>query len=121
MVKKSYWSGDLDTMEFDKSAKDCYQSLQCSLLAEMKFVFLIALVFMIVSHAGIDSRLLSQDNKFESWIFFTVFMTSSSNLHSFSVTIVAAYDPLDPNGNITIKWDVMSWTADGYVVSIISL
>lgn len=28
-----------------------------------------------------------------------------------------AYDPLDPNGNITIKWDVMQWTADGYVVS----
>jgi hypothetical protein len=34
--------------------------------------------------------------------------------------IAAAYDPLDPNGNITIKWDVMSWTPDGYVVSIIS-
>ena len=31
-----------------------------------------------------------------------------------------AYDPLDPNGNITIKWDIMSWTADGYVVSIVS-
>lgn len=29
-----------------------------------------------------------------------------------------AYDPLDPNGNITLKWDVMSWTADGYVVSV---
>lgn len=28
-----------------------------------------------------------------------------------------AYDALDPNGNITIKWDVMSWTPDGYVVS----
>jgi hypothetical protein len=28
-----------------------------------------------------------------------------------------AYDPLDPNGNITIKWDIMSWTPDGYVVS----
>lgn len=28
-----------------------------------------------------------------------------------------AFDPLDPNGNITIKWDVMSWTPDGYVVS----
>lgn len=28
-----------------------------------------------------------------------------------------AYDPLDPNGNITIKWDVIQWTADGYVVS----
>ena len=29
-----------------------------------------------------------------------------------------AYDALDPTGNITIKWDVMSWTPDGYVVSI---
>jgi len=28
-----------------------------------------------------------------------------------------AYDPLDPTGNITIKWDVMQWTSDGYVVS----
>ncbi|GAB4832420.1 COBRA-like protein 1 [Ancistrocladus abbreviatus] len=26
-----------------------------------------------------------------------------------------AYDPLDPNGNITIKWDIMEWTPDGYV------
>ncbi|KAJ4973322.1 hypothetical protein NE237_006496 [Protea cynaroides] len=30
----------------------------------------------------------------------------------------AAYDPLDPNGNITIKWDIMSWTADGYVAAV---
>lgn len=28
-----------------------------------------------------------------------------------------AYDSLDPNGNITIKWDIMQWTPDGYVVS----
>jgi hypothetical protein len=28
-----------------------------------------------------------------------------------------AYDSLDPNGNITIKWDIISWTPDGYVVS----
>ncbi|WRX22214.1 COBRA [Theobroma cacao] len=27
----------------------------------------------------------------------------------------AAYDPLDPNGNVTIKWDIVSWTPDGYV------
>lgn len=32
-----------------------------------------------------------------------------------------AYDALDPNGNITIKWDVMSWTPDGYVVSTVKL
>lgn len=31
----------------------------------------------------------------------------------------AAFDPLDPNGNITIKWDIMSWTPDGYVVSML--
>ncbi|KAJ9163501.1 hypothetical protein P3X46_023163 [Hevea brasiliensis] len=29
-----------------------------------------------------------------------------------------AFDPLDPNGNITIKWDVMSWTPDGYVAVV---
>ena len=28
-----------------------------------------------------------------------------------------AYDPLDPTGNITIKWDITQWTADGYIVS----
>nr|ACI24390.1 COBRA-like protein [Eucalyptus nitens] len=30
----------------------------------------------------------------------------------------AAYDPLDPNGNVTIKWDIMSWTTDGYVAVV---
>ncbi|GKU95120.1 hypothetical protein SLEP1_g8520 [Rubroshorea leprosula] len=29
-----------------------------------------------------------------------------------------AYDTLDPNGNITIKWDIMSWTPDGYVAVV---
>ncbi|KAL5582097.1 hypothetical protein UlMin_014539 [Ulmus minor] len=29
-----------------------------------------------------------------------------------------AYDALDPNGNITIKWDIMSWTPDGYVAVV---
>lgn len=28
------------------------------------------------------------------------------------------YDALDPNGNITIKWDVMQWTPDGYVAVV---
>ncbi|CAN6289132.1 unnamed protein product [Urochloa humidicola] len=35
---------------------------------------------------------------------------------TFSVAV--AYDPLDPNGNITIKWDVISWTPDGYVAMV---
>uniref|UniRef100_A0A0D3DJF1 COBRA-like protein n=1 Tax=Brassica oleracea var. oleracea TaxID=109376 RepID=A0A0D3DJF1_BRAOL len=29
-----------------------------------------------------------------------------------------AYDALDPTGNITIKWDIFSWTADGYVAVV---
>ncbi|KAH7850618.1 hypothetical protein Vadar_000491 [Vaccinium darrowii] len=33
-------------------------------------------------------------------------------------TYTEAYDPLDPNGNITIKWDVISWTADGYTAVV---
>ncbi|KAA0058008.1 protein COBRA-like [Cucumis melo var. makuwa] len=39
-------------------------------------------------------------------------------LSSFSFTSTEAYDALDPNGNITIKWDVMSWTPDGYVAVV---
>ncbi|KAJ6290472.1 hypothetical protein OIU77_001660 [Salix suchowensis] len=35
---------------------------------------------------------------------------------SFSST--EAYDALDPNGNITIKWDIVSWTPDGYVALV---
>ncbi|KAM0922347.1 hypothetical protein ACQ4PT_006272 [Festuca glaucescens] len=29
-----------------------------------------------------------------------------------------AYDPLDPGGNITIKWDVMEWNPDGYTAAV---
>ncbi|WVZ18995.1 hypothetical protein V8G54_006317 [Vigna mungo] len=43
------------------------------------------------------------------------------NLVSGSVSISElpkAYDPLDPTGNITIKWDVISWTPDGYLAVV---
>ncbi|XP_015962623.1 protein COBRA [Arachis duranensis] len=33
-------------------------------------------------------------------------------------TSTEAYDALDPNGNITIKWDIISWTPDGYVAVV---
>ncbi|GMN21998.1 hypothetical protein TIFTF001_045587, partial [Ficus carica] len=39
-------------------------------------------------------------------------------LSCFSFTSTDAYDALDPTGNITIKWDVMSWTPDGYVAVV---
>ncbi|KAK7812247.1 cobra-like protein 4 [Quercus suber] len=36
----------------------------------------------------------------------------------FAHAVSEAYDPLDPTGNITIKWDVISWTADGYTATV---
>ncbi|KAL1085614.1 hypothetical protein V6Z11_D08G061700 [Gossypium hirsutum] len=36
----------------------------------------------------------------------------------FLFVVAAAYDPLDPNGNLTIKWDIVSWTPDGYVAVV---
>ncbi|KAL1553414.1 COBRA-like protein 1 [Salvia divinorum] len=33
-------------------------------------------------------------------------------------TSIDAYDALDPNGNVTIKWDIIQWTADGYVAVV---
>ncbi|KAL9266391.1 COBRA-like protein [Drosera capensis] len=39
-------------------------------------------------------------------------------LFCFGFSSTDAYDPLDPTGNITIKWDVMSWTPDGYVAVV---
>ncbi|KAG9439678.1 hypothetical protein H6P81_019843 [Aristolochia fimbriata] len=39
-------------------------------------------------------------------------------LLSCSLTSTEAYDSLDPNRNITIKWDIMSWTPDGYVAVV---
>ncbi|PWA75872.1 Serine/threonine-protein phosphatase [Artemisia annua] len=32
-----------------------------------------------------------------------------------------AYDALDPDGNITIKWDIVSWTRDDYVKRMMHL
>ncbi|WJX80830.1 hypothetical protein P8452_63775 [Trifolium repens] len=39
-------------------------------------------------------------------------------LSSTYFTSTDAYDPLDPNGNITIKWDVVQWTPDGYMAVV---
>ncbi|XP_030533944.1 COBRA-like protein 4 [Rhodamnia argentea] len=53
-------------------------------------------------------------------------MACRSKLHHILLSVVCvilfsyagAYDPLDPTGNITMKWDIMSWTADGYVAVV---
>ncbi|KAK4733616.1 hypothetical protein R3W88_007877 [Solanum pinnatisectum] len=51
------------------------------------------------------------------------FFRSPSKLNATSVLLLLffcyystdAFDAFEPNGNITIKWDVISWTPDGYV------
>ncbi|XP_068305943.1 COBRA-like protein 4 [Pyrus communis] len=49
-----------------------------------------------------------------SWMKFTFLAV----LYCLVLSPASAYDPLDPTGNITIKWDVMSWTPDGYVAAV---
>ncbi|KAF5734110.1 phytochelatin synthetase-like family protein [Tripterygium wilfordii] len=44
--------------------------------------------------------------------------TTSSVFFFILLSYAAAYDPLDPAANITIKWDVVSWTPDGYVAVV---
>jgi len=39
----------------------------------------------------------------------------------FYVATAGAYDPLDPTGTVTMKWDIMFWTTDGYIVSARSI
>jgi len=36
----------------------------------------------------------------------------------FLYVLLAAFDPLDPTGNVTIRWGIMSWTSVGYMASI---
>nr|DAD39114.1 TPA_asm: hypothetical protein HUJ06_013437 [Nelumbo nucifera] len=36
------------------------------------------------------------------------------SLLSFYICRTDGYDPLDPNGNITIKWDILTWNGDTY-------
>ncbi|KAF5185249.1 Cobra-like protein [Thalictrum thalictroides] len=30
-------------------------------------------------------------------------------IQGYTISLVDAYDPLDPHGNITIKWDIIKW------------
>ncbi|KAI9187225.1 hypothetical protein LWI28_025726 [Acer negundo] len=52
----------------------------------------------------------SSINKFSGFTLLFVFLLSCSSTE--------AYDAIDTRGNITIKWDVMSWTPDGYVAVV---
>ncbi|CAK9192251.1 unnamed protein product [Sphagnum troendelagicum] len=46
----------------------------------------------------------------------TILILFSSTSHN--TWCVVAFDSLDPNANITIKWDVMTWASDGYIASV---
>ncbi|GLJ24041.1 hypothetical protein SUGI_0457980 [Cryptomeria japonica] len=35
-----------------------------------------------------------------------------------ALSSINAYDPLDPTANITITWDLLRWTPDGYIASV---
>ncbi|XP_074272221.1 COBRA-like protein 1 [Silene latifolia] len=48
----------------------------------------------------------------------TIFTITLFWVISSFTTTTDAYDPLDPYGNITIKWDITSWTGDGYTATV---
>ncbi|XP_038678448.1 COBRA-like protein 2 [Tripterygium wilfordii] len=52
-------------------------------------------------------------SKFTSLAILILFLLSCT-----SITSTEAYDALDPTGNITIKWDIISWTPDGYMATV---
>ncbi|KAL5818072.1 hypothetical protein ACOSQ3_026450 [Xanthoceras sorbifolium] len=52
-------------------------------------------------------------NKLTGFTLLFLFLLSCSTF-----TPAESYDALDPNGNITIKWDLMTWTPDGYVAVV---
>ncbi|KAH8483633.1 hypothetical protein H0E87_028151 [Populus deltoides] len=45
--------------------------------------------------------------------------TFSAVLFLMLFSCAGAYDPLDPTGNVTMKWDIMFWTTDGYIAIVI--
>lgn len=77
------------------------------------FVLKLALLLVAVSSlAGIvhTYSLLPLD--------FTCSVCLTSWSHHFFHFFADSYDPLDPNGNITVTFDTHKWTDDGYVVSV---
>ncbi|KAL5751416.1 hypothetical protein ACOSP7_026022 [Xanthoceras sorbifolium] len=54
--------------------------------------------------------------KFSGFTFLFVFLLSCST--STSTSSAETYGAFDPKGNITINWDVLSWTPDGYVAIV---
>ncbi|CAN1126510.1 COBRA-like protein 1 [Linum perenne] len=58
---------------------------------------------------------------FFSWLSFTCFSNPWKRIDldcSESYKLGEAYDPLDPNGNITVKWDIINWNPDGYTAVV---
>lgn len=82
---------------------------QHEMLGKMRFVISAFFFLMMFSYTG---ELLDGSQASIRFNFVPLVQFSCSVF-----VYAAAYDPLDPNGNITIKWDIMSWTPDGYVVS----
>ncbi|KAK9996275.1 hypothetical protein SO802_020961 [Lithocarpus litseifolius] len=69
-----------------------------------------------IEESMLDARDCSQRRK--CYVFPELKFMFLAVLYVMMFSPTEAYDPLDPTGNITIKWDVMSWTPDGYVAAV---
>uniref|UniRef100_A0A7N1A7Y8 COBRA-like protein n=1 Tax=Kalanchoe fedtschenkoi TaxID=63787 RepID=A0A7N1A7Y8_KALFE len=61
----------------------------------------------------VEMELLGLRPKFASFAAFLAMLLACT-----SFTATDAYEVLDPNGNITIQWDITSWNPDGYVAVV---
>ena len=91
------------------TAMESNNSCRSHTFSELRCAISMFIIVVMFSRAG---------SRFRSWIVaMWVFGLVYFVLMFAGFSDAVAYDPLDPTGNITIKWDVMSWTPDGYVVS----
>nr|XP_012573187.2 COBRA-like protein 1 isoform X2 [Cicer arietinum] len=93
-------------------------SLLCPLYL-LLYLFFISLIVFLLSDYNNSVRDKNKNKK----IMFSPFLKPCPCILLFLLftlfyTSTEAYDPLDPNGNITIKWDIISWTQDGYVAVV---
>lgn len=90
---------------------------KCYSTRQKRIVLLALLIFSAFYSTGM-CLMTAKRRKFFHFLVLLLVCCSWWICCCFCLSSSGAYDPLDPNGNITIKWDVVSWTADGYVVRL---
>ena len=79
------------------------------------WAFALKLTLLLVGMSSLSGIIYTDTFPFVT----SLIMFFNKLFYSFSV-FADCYDPLDPNGNITITFDTHKWTDDGYVVIVLA-